>query len=73
MIYPLDLIHHHISVGSHPPSYIRWIPSTIIYPLDPIPQLLSHGSSRYGLVAGGEGEGGPTLELEIAVQPEKVS
>jgi hypothetical protein len=27
IIHPLDPIHHHISVGSHPPPYIRWIPS----------------------------------------------
>jgi hypothetical protein len=36
---PLDPIHHHISVGSRPPSYIRWIPSTITYPLDPTHQV----------------------------------
>jgi hypothetical protein len=30
--------------GSHPPSYVRWIPSTIIYPLDPFLHHISVGS-----------------------------
>jgi hypothetical protein len=32
------------ALGSSPPSYIRWIPSTIIYPLDPFHHHISVGS-----------------------------
>jgi hypothetical protein len=40
IVYPLVPIHHRISVGSCPPSYICWIISTIVYPLGPYPQDL---------------------------------
>jgi hypothetical protein len=40
-----DLLWTLCALGSHPPSSIRWIASTIIYPLDPIHHHVSVGST----------------------------
>jgi hypothetical protein len=56
--FHLGPIYHHISVGSHLPSCIRWIPSTIIYPLDPIYQYCNSTESTFYTCTGGMGEEG---------------
>jgi hypothetical protein len=43
-----DVFSSFFALGSHPPSYIRWIPSTIIYPLDPTHQVYAVGMALLG-------------------------